>query len=208
MDKYYKQLETIYGDMYGDNLDKWSFEPQMRVMQNYLLEELTKSKTDFNNISLLDIGCGKGYDVHFFAAKGVNTTGIDICSFDSWKSSGYNKATFVKSSIFDFFPEKKFDAISDNGCFHHFIPKDYSVFFRKIDSLMNDDGIFCVSVFYSEKPNLEVDGRGRYWKVFNTEELTNLVNAHGFGILSTKVVKRNQKATDYLIAFLKKNITK
>lgn len=71
---------------YWDDFYKKNTDSELTEGSNFSLFSLNKIKKIFpdkwNDISLLDIGCGNGRDTNFFRANGIQAYGIDLCYND------------------------------------------------------------------------------------------------------------------------------
>ena len=137
-DSYYKERDVCE--------IKW-FEP---FVEHKIIDEYNKGCIT-PGMNLLDVGSGCSMDSVFFASKGLNVTALDFAPKALDKLKNITNVLGVKidvvcTSILDV-PrdlEKKFDVISDNGCFHHIPHKDRSEYAKSVARLLKDNGILYI----------------------------------------------------------------
>ena len=126
--------------------------------QNNKIQHIIKKLNIQPNQKILDIGCGWG-SLAIDIAKSANceVTGITL----SKKQFGYcvkkakelNIENQVRYKLIDYRElNEKFDRIVSVGMFEHVGRKFYKNFFKKIDKLLNDDGISLVHTIGSVNP--------------------------------------------------------
>ena len=95
---------------------------------------------------VLDIGCGWGGLAKFAAKRyGVKVTGITVSKKQAEFAKEFTKGLNVKIKLMDYRElNEKFDKIVSIGMFEHVGYKNYKTFFKKIDELLKDDGLFLL----------------------------------------------------------------
>ena len=126
--------------------------------QNNKIQHIIKKLNIKPNQKVLDIGCGWG-SLAIDIAKSTNceVTGITLsenqfnyCVKKAKKLNLENQVTF---KLIDYRQlDEKFDRIVSVGMFEHVGRKFYKNFFKKIDNLLNDDGVSLVHTIGSVKP--------------------------------------------------------
>jgi SAM-dependent methyltransferase len=101
--------------------------------------------------STLDIGCGAGTNAIWFAKEGFTASGIDLSpgAIRAARERAHSEKLDVKFVEGDAlalpFPDRSFDVVSDNGCFHT-LPirrrKDYS---KEVSRVLVPGGTFLIS---------------------------------------------------------------
>lgn len=113
-------------------------EPHNYVHDEPLIAELAKVLIEFNVKSLLDIGCGDGYNIKEFAKQGITTLGIDGYTVE--KREGM---LFIAHDLSTPLITNKFDAVSSFEVGEH-IPEEFEdVFFYNL--IQADPKILIVS---------------------------------------------------------------
>ena len=126
--------------------------------QNNKIQHIIKKLNIKANQKVLDIGCGWG-SLAIDIAKSTNceVTGITLsenqfnyCVKKAKKLNLENQVTF---KLIDYRQlDEKFDRIVSVGMFEHVGRKFYKNFFKKIDNLLNDDGVSLVHTIGSVNP--------------------------------------------------------
>ncbi|MDA7442449.1 cyclopropane-fatty-acyl-phospholipid synthase family protein [Candidatus Pelagibacter ubique] len=126
--------------------------------QNNKIQHIIKKLNIRPNQKVLDVGCGWG-SLAIDIAKSTNceVTGITLsenqfnyCVKKAKKLNLENQVTF---KLIDYRQlDEKFDRIVSVGMFEHVGRKFYKNFFKKIDNLLNDDGVSLVHTIGSVNP--------------------------------------------------------
>lgn len=112
---------------------------------------------------VLDVGCGwGGFLKHVAARFGCAPTGITISAKQSEYAKGFCRGLPVQVLHSDYrAPELKkqgrFDKVVSVGMFEHVGRKNYRRFFKIIDSLMNEDGLFLLQTIGRCRPEGATD---------------------------------------------------
>jgi len=190
---------------YESDTDVWTHEPELSHAPAILIESLPMSQPH-----TLDLGAGKGRDVEVFLRAGHRVTAVDLFNQDSWRelqNRWRGNVNFVASPFLDWSPAIQFDAILDNGCFHHQHPSEYARHLSHMKAMMKPraKAAFCVFT-----PN-ELDRKegyftqidlGRISRYFTEAELKQLLEASGFRWLRSKRVYREKYDRYYLVALV------
>ncbi|MDC0519957.1 cyclopropane-fatty-acyl-phospholipid synthase family protein [Candidatus Pelagibacter ubique] len=126
--------------------------------QNNKIQHIIKKLNIRPNQKVLDVGCGWG-SLAIDIAKSTNceVTGITLsenqfnyCVKKAKKLNLENQVTF---KLIDYRQlDEKFDRIVSVGMFEHVGRKFYKNFFKKVDNLLNDDGVSLVHTIGSVNP--------------------------------------------------------
>ena len=147
-------------------MSKWDGEPFWEAM------ELSKDK------SVLEIGIGTGRIAVNVAPRCLKMTGIDISpktierAKDNLKE--YSNISFVCSDFNSHTFDETFDVIYSSLTMMHF--KNKATVITKVDKLLNDNGIFCLSI--DKNQSEYIDMRTRKIKVY-PDNLDNIVSIIG-----------------------------
>tara|TARA_B110000285_G_scaffold225432_1_gene283678 strand:- start:29 stop:1219 length:1191 start_codon:yes stop_codon:yes gene_type:complete len=130
----------------------------LETAQNNKIQHIIKKLNILPNQKVLDIGCGWG-SLAIDIAKTVNceVTGITLSKnqFDYCvkKTKELNMDNLVKFKLLDYRElNEKFDRIVSIGMFEHVGRKFYNKFFKKIEKLLNDDGVCIIHTIGSVNP--------------------------------------------------------
>jgi cyclopropane-fatty-acyl-phospholipid synthase len=126
--------------------------------QNNKIQHIIKKLNIRSNQKVLDIGCGWG-SLAIDIAKSANceVTGITLSenqfNYCVKKAKEFNLENQVTFKLIDYRQlDEKFDRIVSVGMFEHVGRKFYKNFFKKIEKLLNDDGISLVHTIGSVNP--------------------------------------------------------
>jgi SAM-dependent methyltransferase len=161
------------------------------------IEWLQKLPNDYG--SILDVGCGFGYQCKFFEIMGHTVTGCD--SYDRFL---YNDTIeFIKCTVEELPLNKKYDAIFTSHVLEHNI--NLRFFFNHIKALLNDGGWLFIAV-----PCSEVTENGHWLEGWSIPQVGMMLASLGFdcrdsffGKWGYSTVgfgkKTNRKENDFLI---------
>ena len=95
---------------------------------------------------VLDIGCGWGGTARFMAERyGVEVVGVTISASQAEVAREYCAGWPIEIQLKDYRSvEGVFDRVVSIGMFEHVGPKNYRTYFRKVASLLKDDGLFLL----------------------------------------------------------------
>jgi SAM-dependent methyltransferase len=151
-DKYWQDRFTKYGLSFkGAGHEGLSEEENKKVYkqaQDIFIDLCKKESLHFNNISVLEIGCGSGFYTKFLLDLGVRDyTGVDITDvlFPELKKK-FPEFKFVKKDITKDKIEGKFDLIVMIDVIQHIVNEDnLSSALENVRGSLEDDGIFIIS---------------------------------------------------------------
>jgi len=154
-------LSRAFADRYTSHADAWTREPAMGKPVQILLRHAARGALD-----VLDIGTGKARDVATLLMAGHHTTGIDLHEPADWASlrERWGQRVALEKAAFPTWDDRgrRFDAILDNGCFHHQHPDQYAAYLGGVRTLLKPTGVFVVSVF---TPHRRAQARGYFTKI-------------------------------------------
>ena len=122
------------------------------------LEEAQQNKVDHiikkldikPGMRVLDVGCGwGGLAFEMAKTKGCEVLGITLSKnqldYCKKKAKELNLDNQVKFEIMDYRNVTgQFDRVASVGAFEHFGRKFYNIFFKKMNQVLKDDGIFLL----------------------------------------------------------------
>ncbi|WP_338885433.1 class I SAM-dependent methyltransferase [Xenorhabdus sp. TH1] len=206
LEEYEKTLYCSFKQYYKEGRDSWSGAEASRKTTLKLLSLLK------NASSVLDIGCGRGLESKVIADQGHKVLALDI--IDSFEFIDYDSlniefkhGNFLDNNIIF----EKFDAILDNGCFHHQHPSLYLIYLEKVYGCLKDEGFFAISIFATEdenqdKGNVYLHQDGRLGKEFSASEIMGLFLQDKFSLYYLeRYIRDNFPLPNYLCIFQKNN---
>ena len=150
LDKKHRQYSCAYFTK-----DNESLEDAQQNKINHIIKKLNLKPGN----KVLDIGCGWGGMAFEIARQSqCEVTGISLSEnqikYCKEKSKELNLDNQVSFELLDYRSvNSKFDRIVSVGAFEHFGKKFYKTFFKKIKSIMNDDGVCLLHTIGSvDKP--------------------------------------------------------
>lgn len=204
-DAYGEALTKSFEQRYQRGEDFWTGEDALQQAAFLLCDRLQNRGKGL----LLDIGIGAGTAVEPFLERGNRIVGVDLHRNEAWPGltrKWGDRLQFVKTNYLDWQGWKhKFDAVLDNGCFHHQHPDHYEAYLRKIKEHSKPGALLSLCVCLESEPDLS-EGRieyvemGRIDKSFQIDELRELMKANGFQWLEGRRIQREMMDTKYLVA--------
>ena len=190
-------VKTHYDMLIDENNDPLRDSPELQEYMNTwdgkpFLEALELSK----NKSVLEIGIGTGRIAVKVALCCFKLTGIDISpkTIDRAKDNlkEYGNIFFVCSDFNSHEFEETFDVIYSSLTMMHF--KDKATVITKVDKLLNDNGIFCLSI--DKNQSEYIDMGTRKIKVY-PDNLDNIISI--IGDVAMSVVKVIETDNAYIV---------
>lgn len=109
-------------------------------------------------MDVLEIGCGVGTESVFMACRGMNVSGVDLSNsavaLCNKLADFYGvKANFQQGSALDLpFEEGKFDAVCDQGVFHHLPDEARDVYAQSVSRVLKPGGMLLLRSFSDKIP--------------------------------------------------------
>lgn len=197
--QYRHRLPEIFKARYSNNNDEWTDDISMRALPYLVQGKLQLGR----NISLLDIGCGKGNDIAVYSSFYDKTTGIDIVSHDAWVKIEPKNIFFICDYFQEHIFDEKYDLIIDNGCMHHQTLEEMGEYLDKIKAILKKSGNLVISSFYSKEGGSIMDDERRLHHYFTDKYLSGLLNEHGFTNSEDIFLYRPKYDNYYRILFCK-----
>lgn len=101
---------------------------------------------------VLELGCGPGRNAVWFARQGATVDALDLSETAvRWGRERAAEAgvevNLVRTDIFDWPADRRYDVVFDSGCFHHLPPHRRIGYRRLVESWLADGGRFGLSCF-------------------------------------------------------------
>lgn len=162
---------------------------------------------------VLDIGCGQGRIVRFFAEQGYEAHGIDFVERAIEEAKGLaaeqnlTRAHFQVMDALDLqFPAKYFDIAVDWSVLDHIRPADWPRYLDNLLRVLKVGGYFILTEFSAQDPRLRgqeqnfIDRDDYYAHFFKPEELTALFGQH------FEIVHEEKSTTEHKPVFVMINV--
>ena len=152
---------------------------------------------------MLDVGCGAGRDVAYFADVFDTVVGIDIYPHADWEAVTRRAANvrFVSEGLLEH--DGTYDLVVDNGCFHHQHPDVVRAYLDRVARMAAGGGFYVLSTFKNAGLASRVDANGRLHRYFLDGELQHELEGSGFAVFDEMDVWRNRHRDFYRLTFCK-----
>lgn len=140
--------QTPYDQRYAGEGSYWGKEPSSMAPR---VLEVMKPSASFRP-TLIDLGCGEGRDIVYFARHGFEVTGLDLSAVGLGKAQRYAAESGVRirtihADIATHELEKTYDVIFSTGTLHFLPPGIRREGFEDYKAHTTPDGIHVISVF-------------------------------------------------------------
>jgi len=157
-----EQMNKIYSGMDLDQIP-WNMETPPDILQ-----DLIKSKK-LSPCKIIELGCGTGNYVRYFAKMGFDATGVDISekAIEIARELAEKvevKCKFIAADVLGNLLEikGKYDFVYDWELLHHIFPEDRNKYIENVHRLLSSQGRY-LSVCFSEA-STQFGGVGKYRK--------------------------------------------
>ncbi|RTL13148.1 MAG: class I SAM-dependent methyltransferase [Neisseriaceae bacterium] len=193
-------LKNSFESSYEIFDDVWSQEPAMRQIIDFILPKLEK------NSQVLDVGAGKGYDALKMLQIGHRVDALDLVIPKELKSIARiwpQRMSYIQGDFISIDLDKRYDAVLDNGCFHHQHPDLYLDYLNKLWRHTCKNAVLAINLF---TPCCETKS-GTLWKQddrrltrdFTEEEAIKMLKTAKWEVEEIKIVKRHSGTHDYML---------
>ena len=157
--------------------------------------------------SVLDVGCGSGRDLKYFAEQGYQAIGLEPSSELATFAEQHSGKQVICGSIQDTDWRDAFDGIWCCASLLHVPKDDLGAVFKKLAIALRDQGVMYVSFKYGES---EEERNGRFFTDLTEESLAAYVSACSELTIEktwlTKDARPGRESEQWLNAILKKSI--
>lgn len=174
------EIETVTLNHYEQNADNfWVGTKDHDVTQNYqaLLSQFPANQS----LTILDMGCGPGRDVHYFKSLGHNPIGLDGCLSFCEMARAYSGCDIWHQSFLTLnLPDHYFDAVFANASLFHVPSKQLPRVLKQLHATLKPNGIL-----FTSNPRGSDEGWSgkRYGHYMELETSTRYVEAAGFAVI-------------------------
>jgi SAM-dependent methyltransferase len=203
-------MRRAFDQHYAEGSDVWTADAHMRGFPADIEARVGLSKA----ARVLDIGCGAGLDVAWFAARCALAVGLDLHAHEGWPDvrKARPNTRFVASDLLGFDAQglelpgeaesvAHFDVVFDNGCFHHQHPEHERPWLRKVVSLLATGGCYVLSTFKNPAVRAQVDALGRLHRYYTDAELRGVLAAGGLRVEDEIEVWQPRRREFYRLTF-------
>jgi len=95
---------------------------------------------------ILDLGCGPGRDLKYFAGQGHNVIGVDGCSIFCQMARNFSGQVVLHQNFLDLnLPKECFDGVYANASIFHIPRRDFVSVIKKLNLSLKREGIFFLN---------------------------------------------------------------
>lgn len=197
--RYLGVLRRAFDRHYGERSDVWTQDPAMRAFPPQIHAQVGLS----SSARVLDVGCGAGPDVEYFAGVCARVEGIDLHPHAAWAgiAAAHPNVRFRCVDLLGLAEDERFDLVFDNGCFHHQHPDHYPAYLARVGALLAPGGHYVLSTFKNPAVTARVDDHGRLHRYFSDEELADVLAEAGLAVVHTQVVRQVARDEHYRLTY-------
>ena len=156
-----------------------------------LIKPLIKNlKTKYTNFEILDVGCYYGAFLKILQQNNIKATGIEPSKHASDYTKINSSQTILNTTLEDF-------GIKNNKTYHLITSwdvvehvKDVDIYFKKINKLLKDDGVFVFSTIFIDSLIAKILGKYWHWIIpmhfsyFDKKSIKIAIEKNGFTQIS------------------------
>ena len=178
---YFKKMkfdkQTI--EFYNTNAQKYSsysYEHQKDVLYERFLNYLPEKG------SILDAGCGAGWDTKYFLSNGYFVTALDASLKLLELVETHKNLTKINSDFLDFKSETIFEGIWASFSLQHLPKNDFKTALKILKNSLSETGFFYIGI---HEGNKEIrDTLGRYYSYYGESEISGIMQGLNLKIFS------------------------
>jgi tellurite methyltransferase len=160
--------KNVYDQRYAGEEFYWGKKPSTMCGR---VVEMMKPGADFRP-RLIDLGCGEGRDIVYFARHGFEVVGLDLSRPGLEKAKQYAEEAGVlvetiHADIVDFELEDTYDVVFSTGTLQYLPPEMREQRFQNYKKHTSSDGVNVLSVFVDKPfipPAPDGDAMARFFK--------------------------------------------
>ena len=132
--------------------------------------------------SILDAGCGAGWDTNFFLSNGYFVTSLDASVKLLELIETHKNLTKIECDFLNFNGETIFDGIWASFSLQHLPKSDFKPALKVLKNSLSKTGCFYIGI---HKGNKEIrDNLGRYYSYYAESEISDIIESLDLNILS------------------------
>ena len=166
-------------EFYNANAQKYSlysYEHEKGHLYQKFLNKLPKK------CSILDVGCGAGWDTKFFLTNGYIVTALDASVKLLDVIEMHKNLQKIESDFLNFKSENIFDGIWASFSLQHLPKSDFKPALKVLKNSLSKTGCFYIGI---HKGNKEIrDNLGRYYSYYAESEISDIIESLDLNILS------------------------
>lgn len=141
---------------------------------------------------ILDLGCGSGRDLRYFAQHGFRVIGIDYSPRLVELARVYSKQPVVLGDFASLpFKDNSFDAVWSIGSLLHVPRSSVSSVLSEVHRVLKDDAFLLTSV--KKGSGEEIDPLGRYNVFYSPDEWVNVHSENGYELMDLEETIETRK---------------
>jgi len=187
-------------DFYEQNHRQY-FESTVKIDPSAFLEPLASRLKA--GATILDIGCGSGRDLRWFADRGFQPTGIEYSPGLADLARMHSGCPVIEGDFYEFdFSGLRFDALLFAGSLVHVARKELPAVFRSVCQALVPGGFALVTLKEGSGTSQAADGR--IFTLWSREELENIFVSEHFRILEFTRSVSKLRSDDVWLGFVLK----
>ena len=132
--------------------------------------------------SILDAGCGAGWDTKFFLKNGYTVTALDASVKLLEVIETHKNLEKIESDFLNFKSNKIFDGIWASFSLQHLPKSDFKPALKLLKNSLSETGFFYIGI---HEGNKEIrDTLGRYYSYYGESEITGIIQSLNLRIFS------------------------
>ena len=132
--------------------------------------------------SILDAGCGAGWDTKFFLKNGYTVTALDASVKLLEVIETHKNLEKIESDFLNFKSNKIFDGIWASFSLQHLPKSDFKPALKLLNNSLSETGFFYIGI---HEGNKEIrDTLGRYYSYYGESEISGIIQSLNLKIFS------------------------
>lgn len=148
----------------------WWYIVRRKIIKLFLLQ----NENDYNNKTLLDIGCGSGVFLNTISNNFQKALGIESFEYNEFKYNNIKHGTIFDESLID----GKYDYITALDVIEHI--EDEDSFLDRVKSLLHINGKVLLTVPAYQWLYCKYDKEAGHYRRYNKKQIKNLMEKNGF----------------------------